>query len=143
MNEYYYSASTNGFYPLSLKDDYEASKNGWPKDAIAVTDDEYNLLIDGRGKGKIIEADSKGKPVLLDPPPLSPQQLAEVINDKRNALIAEATQKTQNWQTQLMLGIITDDDKESLVLWMKYVQQLQLIDPWVSTDVSWPSKPMD
>ena len=58
--------------------------------------------------------------------------------------MSEANGITQAWQTQLLLGIITDADKATLTAWMKYEQAVQAID--VSDvsdvpDVSRPEKP--
>ncbi|EOV9069101.1 tail fiber assembly protein [Morganella morganii] len=55
--------------------------------------------------------------------------------------IAEATQKTQMWQTQLTLDIITDEDKASLTEWMLYVQKVQAVDTSAAPDIIWPEKP--
>ncbi|EOT0574015.1 tail fiber assembly protein [Morganella morganii] len=60
---------------------------------------------------------------------------------QKQALIAEASQKTQLWQTQLMLGIITEEDKVSLKEWMLYVQQVQAVDPSLGAGVVWPTPP--
>lgn len=61
---------------------------------------------------------------------------------QKQYLIAEASQKTQLWQTQLMLGIITEEDKASLKEWMLYVQDVQTVDPSLGADVVWPTPPV-
>ncbi|WP_350646375.1 tail fiber assembly protein [Morganella morganii] len=55
--------------------------------------------------------------------------------------MTEARQKTQLWQTQLMLGIITDGDKATLKEWMLYVQKVQATDVSAAPDIDWPQKP--
>lgn len=60
---------------------------------------------------------------------------------QKQYLIAEASQKTQLWQTQLMLGIIKEEDKASLKEWMLYVQEVQAVDPSLGADVVWPTPP--
>nr|WP_080728216.1 tail fiber assembly protein [Morganella morganii] len=45
------------------------------------------------------------------------------------------------WQTQLILGIITDEDKASLTEWMLYVQKVQAVDTSAAPDIIWPEKP--
>ncbi|MBT0459845.1 tail fiber assembly protein [Morganella morganii] len=60
---------------------------------------------------------------------------------QKQFFIAEANQKTQLWQTQLMLEIITDEDKTSLKEWMLYVQKVQAVDPSLGTGVVWPTPP--
>ncbi len=60
---------------------------------------------------------------------------------QKQYLIAEASQKTQLWQTQLILGIITEEDKASLKEWMLYVQEVQAVDPSLGAAVVWPTPP--
>ena len=55
--------------------------------------------------------------------------------------MSEANSITQAWQTQLLLGIITDADKAMLTAWMKYVQAVQAADVSGAPDISWPEKP--
>ncbi|CAM7700694.1 Tail fiber assembly protein [Morganella morganii] len=60
---------------------------------------------------------------------------------QKQVLIAEANQNIQMWQTQLMLGIITEEDKTSLKEWMQYVQKVQATDVSAAPDIHWPVKP--
>jgi len=60
---------------------------------------------------------------------------------EKSALISEANDITQAWQTQLLLGIITDADKASLTAWMKYIQAVQAVDISAAPDIIWPKKP--
>lgn len=74
-------------------------------------------------------------------PPLTKEQLAERAEAEKQLLTTEANQKTQLWQTQLMLGIITGEDKASLTEWMLYVQKVQAVDTSAAPDIIWPEKP--
>ncbi|YBC52206.1 tail fiber assembly protein [Morganella morganii] len=56
-------------------------------------------------------------------------------------MITEASQKTQLWQTQLMLDIITEEDKASLKEWMLYVQKVQAVDSSLGAGMVWPTPP--
>jgi len=67
-------------------------------------------------------------------------QVAAAVAEQA-ALISAANTKTQLWQTQLMLGIITDADKATLTTWMKYVQAVQTIDTSTAPDITWPTPP--
>lgn len=71
------------------------------------------------------------------------QQAAAVSSAQAemSARISEANSVTQAWQTQLMLGIITDGDKASLTKWMQYIQALQAVDVSAAPNINWPSKP--
>jgi len=60
---------------------------------------------------------------------------------KKSALISEANSITQAWQTQLLLGIIKDEDKVSLTAWMKYIQAVQTVDILAIPEIMWPQKP--
>jgi hypothetical protein len=61
--------------------------------------------------------------------------------EQQAALISEANSITQAWQTQLLLGIITDTDKALLTAWMKYIQAVQAIDVSQASEISWPAPP--
>ena len=74
-------------------------------------------------------------------PPMTKEQLIAEAEAKKQALIDEVNQKTQLWQTQLMLGIITEEDKASLKEWMLYVQKVQAVDPSLGAAVVWPTPP--
>nr|DAO77309.1 MAG TPA: tail fiber assembly protein [Caudoviricetes sp.] len=61
--------------------------------------------------------------------------------ERQAALIGEANSITQAWQTQLLLGIITESDKASLTAWMKYIQTVQDKDLSGAPYIDWPEKP--
>lgn len=60
---------------------------------------------------------------------------------QKSALISEANGVTQAWQTQLLLGIITDTDKALLTAWMKYIQAVQAVDVSQAPEIIWPAPP--
>lgn len=131
----YYSNETNGFY------DSEINGDDIPQDAVEINDEKWIELLNGQSDGKIISADDNGYPVLIAPPPLTHEQHVAIAESQKQILIAEASQKTQLWQTQLMLGIITEEDKASLKEWMLYVQEVQAVDSSLGADVVWPTPP--
>jgi hypothetical protein len=61
-----YSAKTGGFY------DREIHGNNIPADAVEITREEWNALLDGQSQGKQIVAGAGGKPELRDPEPPAP-----------------------------------------------------------------------
>lgn len=73
----------------------------------------------------------------------SAQITAEIATAEaeKSQLISDVNVKTLAWQTQLLLGIITDADKASLTTWMKYYQQLKAVDTSTAPDIIWPDKP--
>jgi hypothetical protein len=60
---------------------------------------------------------------------------------QKSAFLAEAQSTISLWQTELQLGIISDDDKASLIAWMKYIQALNAVDTSTAPDIEWPVKP--
>lgn len=137
----FFSATTCWFYPLDMKQDYIAA-GSWPDDAVEMTDKEKETYWTTQPpSGKQLGGDKKGRPVWIDIPPLPHAELVEQAEAKKQYLITEASQKTQLWQTQLMLGIITEEDKASLKEWMLYVQQVQAVNSSLGAGVVWPIPP--
>jgi len=64
------------------------------------------------------------------------------VEKERNTRIAEANSVSAAWQAQLLLGIITEDDKERLTAWMAYVQKIQRVDVLSTPYVTWPDRPV-
>jgi len=64
-------------------------------------------------------------------------------------LLKTAKDTISLWQTQLLLGSITDNDKASLILWMAYINELNTLDlPSIVDEDSfnaiiWPDVPSD
>ena len=68
------------------------------------------------------------------------EHIAKAEIEKANLLNA-INNKTQLWHTQLMLGMITDADKQTLTDWMKYSQAVQAIDTRTAPTLTWPTSP--
>ncbi|WP_213797044.1 tail fiber assembly protein [Klebsiella aerogenes] len=64
-----------------------------------------------------------------------------VAEQQKQALLSEAQQQITGWQTELQLGIISDDDKASLILWMNYIKDIQAVSTEDAPDIEWPVKP--
>ncbi|ENM6470154.1 tail fiber assembly protein [Morganella morganii] len=138
---YLFCTKDNGFYPLALKADYEAAGT-WPEQGKEVSSEVYFAFApENAPEGKMRGSDKKGNPAWVDVPPLTHEEHVTIAESQKQALIAEASQKTQLWQTQLMLDIITEEDKASLKEWMLYVQRVQAVDPSPGADVVWPTPP--
>lgn len=65
----------------------------------------------------------------------------EAAEQQKAALLAEAQETISFWQTELQLGIISDEDKSSLIAWMRYIKAVQAIDTSKAPDIDWPEKP--
>ena len=81
--------------------------------------------------------------VAIEPPEpiLTQEELISLADNQKAALIDEAKDTISLWQTELQLGIISDDDKASLIAWMKYIQALNAVDTSTAPDIEWPVKP--
>lgn len=73
----YYSKSTGGFYDPAIHG------GNIPDDAVELTKEQHTGLIEGQSQGQRIVSDEHGYPLLIDPPPLSLNDLAA---RKRDAL---------------------------------------------------------
>lgn len=79
----YYSSNPRGFY-----DDRLHGEN-IPEGAKEITSERHQELLEGQSQGKIIREDADGYPVLIEPPPLTPEEVAAIERNWRDgALVA-------------------------------------------------------
>ena len=64
----------------------------------------------------------------------------EAAEQQKAALLLEAQATISFWQTELQLGIISDEDKASLIAWMSYIKAVQAVDTSAAPDINWPEK---
>lgn len=69
------------------------------------------------------------------------QGLIREAEQKKNVLLTQAQNMISLWQTALQLGILSEDDKTSLMAWMSYIQTLNVIDTSTAPDIKWPDMP--
>lgn len=67
----------------------------------------------------------------------------EAAEQQKAALLLEAQATISLWQTELQLGIISDEDKASLIAWMNYIKAVQAVDTSKAPDITWPTPPAD
>lgn len=143
MENYFYSAKNNGFYHVSLKADYEASQNGWPGDAVAISDELYNTLFEGQASGKVIGADNKGRPVLFAPPVPTSAQLIDAAKDQMSVLLAKAAEAITPLQYAVDVDDATDAELARLKAWKQFSVALNRLDLSTAPDIAWPEEPAD
>lgn len=61
-------------------------------------------------------------------------------NQQKQSLLTEAHQQISGWQTELQLGIISDEDKVRLIAWMNYIKAVQAVDISTAPKITWPEK---
>lgn len=79
----FYSKSTGGFY------DKEIHGTGIPGDAVEITPEYHQELLAGQSARKVIAADNKGYPRLIDRPALTEEELRVKQNQKARAYLNE------------------------------------------------------
>lgn len=134
---YFYSATTNGFYPYSLFENYR-SAGSWPEDAVEISERWYSYLLDGMSAGKIINANEDGQPVLSEPIPPTEQELRAVTEVRKVRLMQEVGEKIDILQDAVELGISTEEEERSLIAWRGYRVQLSRVSP---DNPVWPELP--
>jgi len=73
------------------------------------------------------------------------KHLAEVASAEQQkvALLEDAQAAISFWQTELQLGIISDEDKTSLINWMDYIKAVKAVDTSTAPDIIWPIPPAE
>lgn len=64
-----------------------------------------------------------------------------IATEKKRQLISEINSQTQLLQTQLILGLISENDKALLIDWMNYLKDIQAVDVSTAPDIIWPASP--
>ncbi|KNC92538.1 tail fiber assembly protein [Trabulsiella odontotermitis] len=135
---YYFSATNNGFYAQSLKDSVYSPAGEWPADAVELSEDDFKVYSGQAPEGKILGSAAGGIPAWVDIPPPTPEEAIAAVEQKKTELLATAQSTIINWQSKLLLGIITDDEKASLIAWLAYIDALNAVD---TTKPDWPTPP--
>ncbi len=119
---YAYSAKTNSFFALDLKDLY-VSAGTWPEDAVPVTDDIYKEFSE-HFEDKVRVAAKSGSPkwqaVTIDTRPARE-------NIKKSRLV-EARDHIEILKDAVSLGKASKEDKQKLQDWMAYRVELYKVD---------------
>ncbi|EAQ5887855.1 tail fiber assembly protein [Salmonella enterica] len=111
----------------------------WPVNMSVAEIDAADCPDDCRGDGSWLYRDGKVLPVPVDYQAKAETTRQKLLNDADNAI--------KDWRTELTLGIISDENKAALILWMNYINVLKSLD---LTDVSdkatftairWPALP--
>jgi hypothetical protein len=109
-----------------------------PDDLVDVSEDIYHQYIEAPPEGKTRGANAKGMPAWIASP--KPVETPEAAENKRYYLLLQAQNTISIWQTELQLGVISEQDKASLTTWVAYIQQLRAVDTSKS-DIIWPDIP--
>ncbi|WP_272665076.1 tail fiber assembly protein [Providencia sp. PROV174] len=136
---YYYSASTNAFYPVSLEQDY-IDASTFPSDAMLVENavfEEFTRV----NSGKVRATNEKGLPVWIEAPEPTQTELIAEAEYQKQALLTEATAAIAPLQDAVDLGIATDEEREQLKKWKNYRVLINRVDTSIAPNINWPEKP--
>lgn len=81
----------------------------------------------------------------FSPPPapeVSHDELVAQADETKQAMLTAARSTISIWQTELQLGVISDDDKASLIGWLAYIKELQAVDTSNAPEITWPLRPV-
>ncbi|KFB98596.1 hypothetical protein GTGU_04480 [Trabulsiella guamensis ATCC 49490] len=77
---------------------------------------------------------------ILNPPPTHEEVIASA-KLKKSELLTNAESTISIWQTKLLLNVISDKDKASLIAWLAYIDMLNTIDVSLAPNINWPAHP--
>lgn len=78
-----------------------------PEDAVEITSAHHTELLAGLSEGKVITWGDDGYPVLIDPPPLTPEETAAIERVWRDAKLAATDGVVTRHRDELEEGIAT------------------------------------
>jgi len=78
---------------------------------------------------------------VIAPRALLQEEVTERFNKRRDRLIKEARAVITEWQAELSLDILPDDEKALLVRWLGYIRELKGMEPGPVDNAAWPEVP--
>jgi hypothetical protein len=130
----FYAKSTSKFYDTRLQGETI------PDDAVSLTDEKYAALFEGQTLGKVISADKKGNPILIDPPAPSAEEMLAANSAKRNELLTVAYLSIAPLQDAVDLDDASAEEAALLKVWKQYRVALNRLDVSVQSP-TWPALP--
>ncbi|WP_124313001.1 tail fiber assembly protein [Pseudomonas chlororaphis] len=91
------SKSARSFYDVSIH-------SSMPDDVVEISAAAHAELMAGQAEGKVIDWGDDGRPVLVDPPPPSPEFLAAVEREWRDVQLAETDGVVSRHRDELEAG---------------------------------------
>ncbi|EBA9124592.1 tail fiber assembly protein [Salmonella enterica] len=108
------------------------------KNEIYVYDDDADKKFYKVGLIPITEEEASE---ILNPPPTH-EELIQVAENERQRLLTHADKVMLDWRTELMLGEISDANRDKLSAWMAYKSEVKTVDVTTTPDnVNWPVPP--
>lgn len=137
---YGYSASTNTFYVMEDKANYEENGN-WPEDVKQITDQRWEKYCGQGPEGKMRGADKKGLPSWVDIPPPTREQQINAAERIKSVQLEKASKEIAPLQDAVDLNVATEQEKKKLIEWKYYRVALSRIETKEGANISWPELP--
>lgn len=68
---------------------------------------------------------------------------SRIAAEKKSNILLMSSEKISDMRIELILGIISDSDKEKLNKWMLFIREVNAIDTDSPNDIIWPEVPSD
>lgn len=114
-----------------------------PAGTVEITEIEFDELMKKQSTGLLISHDEEGKPIAVEPPPPSKEEAVSYAEQQKSALLLEAQETISLWQTELQLGMISDENKANLISWINYIKEVKAVDTTTAPDIIWPKPPAE
>ncbi|MBL5965939.1 tail fiber assembly protein [Lelliottia amnigena] len=135
-----YKFSSNIFYPYALEQDYRAAGT-WPDDGCDVSDAVYREFTAEPPPGKMRITGVDGMPAWQALPPLTKEQLVNLMEQQRQMLRSKADLEISWRQDAADAGMITEKEMAELALWKTYRVLVMRLDSSTVPKIIWPSLP--
>ncbi|RRW94285.1 phage tail assembly chaperone [Pandoraea apista] len=127
-----FSKETRGFYDSAMHG------TNVPDDAVEISTEEFDALFAAQAAGKLIVGDDNGRPIAIDQPAQTAEELAFSVRDGRDTLIAATDWLTQRHRDELDLGRKTTLPPAvylELLTYRQALRDLPLIDGFPKLDM--------
>lgn len=132
----YYSASVHGFFSDDVHD-----QDQLPKDAVAITDQEWSSLLQAQAQGKCIQPDADGRPIAADRVLTTEQRTGDLLQ-RRDAALQQTDWLVSRHRDEIELGgptTLTAETYRALQSWRQALRSIS--DAAGFPDVELPPKP--
>ena len=130
-----YIAINNAFYESDFKDVYDVA-GSFSSDAVELDESVFNEFSGMPPAGKTRAGGEDGLPEWVDVPAPSHDIYVAMAETTRSILLSVAKDTISIWQSELLLGTISDKGKASLTLWIAYIKQVHAVDTSTAPKVS-------
>ncbi|WP_323119978.1 tail fiber assembly protein [Burkholderia alba] len=110
--------------------------------AVAITDDQWQMLLAGQSEGKRMALDLNLTPILLDPLPPTQDQIVAMNTAKRDQLLQQASVALAPLQMAVSLGEATDAETVLAKAWVAFSRAVKAVD-LTQANATWPQAPRD